>query len=167
MSPKLYVGCGLTFAPESFKDEVERTKDALRADWEVMEFLGLTAGTAADVYRQDIIVNVGTCDAFIGICDEPSTGLGWELSTAVRKWKPTLATAQVGTKITRLVEGAPSFNPTMTLMTYENMSEDIPRMAAELLLPQLQFSNKVRRLGQRSVYAVCRSEKLVSKLQKN
>ncbi len=128
---KLYVGCALSLAPEPFKNEVEQLKERLRKDWDVMEFLGLVDGTEVDVYETDIILNVGNCDAFIGICDEPSLGLGWEMSRATVLEKPTLAVAHVGSRVTRLVLGAPAFNPTMTFRQYEDMVADVPPMALE------------------------------------
>ncbi len=63
---KLYVGCGLTLAPQTFKDQVEELKEELSKDWEVMQFLGTKAGTEVDVYQVDIIDNVGGCDVFFG-----------------------------------------------------------------------------------------------------
>jgi len=130
----LYVGCGLTQAPEAFKEEVERLKNRLRSDWHIMEFLGLVAGTPEDVYEVDIINNVGGCDAFLGICDEPSIGLGWELREATLLRKPTLAVAHIGSKVTRMVLGAPAFNTTMTFRRYEDMVEDVPQLVAEELV---------------------------------
>src|SRR5688572_14440456 len=91
---KLYVGCGLTLAPERFKEDVELLKNELRHDWDVLEFLGLVTGNAADVYQRDIVENVGACEAFIAVVDEPSIGLGYELAIATEKLgKPVLATA--------------------------------------------------------------------------
>lgn len=130
---QLYVGCSLTHAPEDFKADVEAAKAALREDnWEVMEFLGLTAGTAEDVYRQDILTNVAECDGFVGIVDEPSIGLGWELGAAVMHYrKPSLAVAHVDSRITRLLLGAPGHNPNMRFRTYEDMATDVPAIVAE------------------------------------
>lgn len=128
---KLYVGCGLTYAPEAFKDQVEELKDQLSDDWEVMKFLGLTASTEIDVYRKDILENVDGCDAFVGICDEPSIGLGWELSRAVDSGKPTLGLAHASSKVTRLVLGAPAFNPHFSFRRYEDLVEDVPAIVLE------------------------------------
>ncbi|HSX53164.1 MAG TPA: hypothetical protein VLF90_02220 [Patescibacteria group bacterium] len=127
---KLYVGCGLTLAPQAFKDEVERTKEELGRDWEVMQFLGTTAGTEVDVYEVDIIRNVGNCDAFVGVMDEPSWGLGWESHEAVEKGKPTLLVAHVASKITRLALGAPHFVD-MSFRRYEDMIRDVPEIVRE------------------------------------
>jgi hypothetical protein len=130
-NPELYVGCGLTLASEEFKAQVEELKVRLSEEWEIMQFLGLVAGSAEDVYRKDIIENVGGSKAFLGVCDEPSIGLGWELCEATRLQKPTLAVAHVGSKVTRMVLGAPAFNPTMTFRRYENMVEDVPAIVLE------------------------------------
>lgn len=129
--PELYVGCGLTLASEEFKNDVEELKDRLSDNWEIMQFLGLVAGTAADVYRKDIIENVGGCDAFLGVCDEPSIGLGWEFCEATNLRKPTLAVAHRNSKVTRMVLGAPAFNPTMSFRRYENMLEEVPAIVLE------------------------------------
>lgn len=134
---KLYVGCGLTLASQEFKDEVERTKEALGIDWEVMQFLGTTAGTEVDVYDVDIIQNVGGCDAFVGVMDEPSWGLGWESREAVMLGKPTLLVAQAASKITRLALGAPHFVD-LNFQRYEVMARDVPGIVRE------QFADVLR-----------------------
>jgi hypothetical protein len=126
---KLYVGCGLTLAPQEFKDQVELLKVELRKDWDVLDFLGLVAGTAADVYKRDIVENVGSCDAFVAIADEPSTGLGYELAIATElKGKPVLATAHVNSTVTRMLLGAAEVHPNLNFQTYEDMVADLPQM---------------------------------------
>ncbi len=135
---QLYVGCGLTLASEAFKERVENLKDRLRDDWEVMEFLGVVAGTAADVYRVDILENVDGCDAFLGICDEPSIGLGWEMGRAALIQKPVLAVAHADSKVTRMVLGAPDFNQTMEFQRYNDLIQDVPMLVNQILLPQIQ-----------------------------
>jgi len=123
---KLYVGCGLTFAPQSFKDHVEQLKSTLREQWEVLEFLGTTAGAAADVYRHDIIENVGGCDALLAIADEPSFGLGWEVREAVLLGKPVVAVAHEDSRVTRMLLGATLFFPHLRFRTYKDMIRDVP-----------------------------------------
>jgi hypothetical protein len=104
---KLYVGCSLTGASEEFKSSVEELKHKLRGEgYEVFDFVGLVAGTSADVYNWDIVQCVRNCDALIGICDFPSIGLGYELSEATRLKKPVLAIAHNDSLVTRLVLGA-------------------------------------------------------------
>ena len=127
---KLYVGCGLTHAPLQFKDGVETLKDKLADEWEVMQFLGTTAGTEIDVYERDIVENVGGCDAFLGIMDEPSWGLGWESREAVMLGKPALLVADAASKITRLALGAPNFED-IAFRRYENLVQDVPGIVRE------------------------------------
>jgi hypothetical protein len=102
---KIYVGCGLTHAPEEFRKAVEELKRRLRKvpQVQVLDFLGTTAGTAHDVYVHDIINCVCECDIMIAICDEPSTGLGWEMAVQTGRWKPLLAFGHENSKITRLI----------------------------------------------------------------
>ena len=125
---RLYVGCGLTHAPESFREGVEQLKTDLRRDYEVSEFLGLVDGTAEDVYRQDILECVKGADFMVGLVDEPSTGLGWELASATRSGKPTLAAAHQDSKVSRLVLGAPAYNPSMEFAHYKSMAGDLPKL---------------------------------------
>lgn len=138
---KLYVGCGLTDAPESFVQSVDAFKASLRGlGHEVFDFVGLVGGTAADVYNWDIGHCVKNCDAFIAICDYPSTGMGWELSVATNRKIPVLALAHEKTKVTRLVTGAASVEPNVTFQTY---SPDITAAfaAAEYWLTNLAVSS--------------------------
>jgi hypothetical protein len=110
---KLYVGCSLTQAPPDFVVAVEKLKSELSAKYEIMDFLGLTKGTATDVYNWDIGRNIATCDLFVAVCDYPALGLGYELAAAVEKYhKPVLAVARRDAHITRLVLGidAPNYD---------------------------------------------------------
>ncbi len=122
---KIYVGCSLTHAPREFVLGVEQLKKELRRrGYEVFEFLGLTEGTPTDVYRQDIRRCVANCDILVAICDIPSTGLGWELGTAVERYaKPTLAVAHLDSKVTRLVLGAEQDNPCYQFRRYNDLSQ--------------------------------------------
>jgi hypothetical protein len=136
---KLYVGCGLTLASQEFKDHVEELKGELRRDWDVLEFLGLVAGSAADVYQRDIVENVGSCDAFVAIADEPSIGLGYELAIAVEQHrKPVLATAHVNSKVTRMLLGAAEVHPNMAFEQYEDMVADVPGLVRVQFAPVLE-----------------------------
>src|SRR5690349_3068201 len=47
---KIYVGCSLTQAPPGYKEAVSAVKDDLRADFSILDFLGLQKGTITDVY---------------------------------------------------------------------------------------------------------------------
>ncbi|MDB5166034.1 MAG: hypothetical protein JWM37_106 [Candidatus Saccharibacteria bacterium] len=124
----LYVGCGLTAAPEAFVDEVDALKDTLRERFNVFDFVGLTAGTSGDVYNWDIGHCVADCDMFVAVCDYPAIGLGWELAEATRLGKPTLGVAHVDSRVTRLVLGAAEVLPTFTFERYEGMVADVPEL---------------------------------------
>lgn len=124
---KLYVGCALTDAPEDFKQSVEDFKGLLReAGYEVFDFVGLVAGTVRDVYDWNIQHCVGECDAFIGICDFPSIGLGFETSQALTQEKPILLVAHNDTKVTRMVLGAAEAEPTLSFERYNTLEEVLP-----------------------------------------
>lgn len=102
----LYVGCALTHASEEFKNNVEELKGRLKEVCNVLEFVGLVVGMPRDVYHHDINNCVRKCDLFVGICDQPSIGLGYELAVQVEDRKmPALAVASFESKVTRLVLG--------------------------------------------------------------
>jgi hypothetical protein len=101
-----------------------------------MDFLGVTLGNEADVYRRDIIQNVRGCDAFLAVVDEPATALGYELCEANHLDKPVLAVAHTESKVSRLILGAVGFNANMAFRRYENMLEDVPQFVAEEFEPE-------------------------------
>lgn len=128
---KIYIGCSLTHATPEFRSAVEEVQNQLRGEYEVLDFLGLVKGTAADAYHRDIGVNIATCDLFVAICDHPSLGLGYEIATAVEKHgKPVLALAQQDAVITRLILGidARSFE----FQRYERV-QDIPQIVRQFI----------------------------------
>jgi hypothetical protein len=126
MKPKIYIGCSLTQAPEAFKESIESLKAQLRAEYEILDFLGLKAGTPADVYQWDIHRCVATCDLFVAVCDYPAIGLGYELGVAVETFqKPTLAVAHKDTIITRLIQGIET--PFYSFERYETI-EELPNL---------------------------------------
>jgi hypothetical protein len=133
-SAKLYVGCGLTNAPEEFKEGVEQLKDRLKKHYDVFDFVGLTAGTAEDVYRWDIEHCVADCDLFVGVCDYPSIGLGWELNEAIDLYKPTLGVAHEKALVTRLVLGAAAVKPNFTFQRYNDLALEVPAFVEEQLM---------------------------------
>jgi nucleoside 2-deoxyribosyltransferase len=121
---KLYVGCSLTQASESFKKEVEDFKSSLREQGhEVFDFVGLVNGTSADVYKWDIGHCVRDCDLLVAVCDLPSIGLGWELGEATRLGKPVLALAHEDAKVTRLVLGAAEVEPNVRFERYAKLAD--------------------------------------------
>jgi len=131
-SATLYVGCGLTNAPEEFKESVEVLKDTLKKNYNVFDFVGLTAGTAEDVYQWDIEHCVADCDMFVGVCDYPSTGLGWELNEAISLDKPVLGVAHEKSIVTRLVLGAAAVKSNFNFRRYNDLLE-VPAFVEEQL----------------------------------
>lgn len=104
---KIYVGCALTKATEEFKEFVAAFKTELAKEpgIELLEFIGLVAGTPADVYRIDL-GNVEMCDALIAFVDEPAIGIGMEIMHAIALGKPILCLLRQGNTVTRIVRGA-------------------------------------------------------------
>ncbi len=124
---KLYVGCALTQAPEGFLFDVQELKKRLAREYEVLEFLGTVAGTAQDVYRQDIKEHATNCDLLLAICDYPAMGVGYEMSYVIEKrGTPTLAVAHENAQVSRLVLGID--NPCYTFARYRDMLRDVPRL---------------------------------------
>jgi hypothetical protein len=131
---KLYVGCSLTGASEEFKISVENLKHNLRAEgYEVFDFVGLVAGTAADVYNWDIKHCVQDCDALVGICDFPSIGLGYELCEAINLKKQVLALAHTDSVVTRLVLGAAEVESNFRFERYSSIEKDVTSLVNEWL----------------------------------
>src|SRR3989344_3155450 len=123
---KLYIGCALTYAPAEFIDSLEKFKLSLRSDGhQILDFFGVhTSGTPKDIYEHDILQCVRRCDAFIGICDYPSTGLGYEFSEAIRLYVPVLALAHADSKVTRLIRGAAQVEPNFRFKRYKVLNKD-------------------------------------------
>jgi len=131
---KLYVGCALTEAPPEFREEVRQLKEKLKEDYDVLEFLGLTAGTPRDVFDKDIRENVGTCDFMLAVCDHPSIGVGIELAfAAALHQKPVLVVTRKGKRLTRIIPGMASFYPQIKIEIYEDMIRDVPNLLAKTL----------------------------------
>lgn len=124
MKITLYVGCGLAHVTEEFRMSMEAMKRDLRNTFEVLEFVGLTAGTERDVYQWDVEHCVETCDLFLAICDEASSGLGYELAIAVReRGIPVLAVAHNDAKVSRLILGAAMCHSNITFKRYTDLKE--------------------------------------------
>lgn len=123
MKPKIYVGCGLTNAPPSYRIFVENFKARLVENFnvEVLKFVGLTGGTPRDVFLTDL-GNVRKCDAMIAFVDEASTGLGWELGVATESKKQVLCLHRTGQNITRFVIGARD-NDCVEMVSYGDLGD--------------------------------------------
>ena len=103
---RLYFSCALTGLPPEHRERMIALRESLAEYFEILRFCSPDE-PPEDIYHHDIHVCVETCDLLLAICNEPSTGLGWELSTSVEKLgKPTLAVAHVNARVTPIVMGA-------------------------------------------------------------
>lgn len=101
-----YVGAALTGAPPEFvKGFLPLLKKKIRKiQIEVLDFIGLEAGTALVVFRHDrkCTENADIC---VFILDHPSTGLGMEIMLRAAAGKPALFFARRGVRVTRMLLG--------------------------------------------------------------
>ena len=126
---KLYLGCSLTHATEEFKKQISDLKNLLRDKYQIMEFLGTETGDARDVFKHDIS-QLKTCDLLLAECSHPSTGLGFEIATALDHHKPVLAVAQEGAKVSRLILGINSI--LFSFMRYQTLDEVLDAVEKKL-----------------------------------
>ncbi len=107
---RLYVGCAINnLAPDErkrFLGQISDLKDELREHFEVLDFVGDAEATSETIYKHDIHDCVGTADCMLAVCNHPSTGLGYEMGTAIEKYDiPVLAVAHTNSSVTRLIQG--------------------------------------------------------------
>jgi hypothetical protein len=113
---KLYIGCSLTLLPSDKKDAflemISLIKKELSKSFEILEFLGIAdlssthPFTPREIYDYDIKGCVMKADCMLAICDYPSTGLGYEMATAVEKLGiPVLAVAHKDSVVGRIIRG--------------------------------------------------------------
>jgi len=123
---KIYLAHSLTQAPEDFKTEMLEFREKLKTQYEVLEYLGLTQGTAEDVFRHDVKC-VTDCDLLLAEVSYPAIGLGFEIATALQQGKKVLAVAKNSAKVSRLVLGIDS--PNYRSHRY-NQAEEILKLIA-------------------------------------
>jgi hypothetical protein len=125
---KIYVGCALTHAPEEYKQSIYALKEHLRnlSGVEILDFVTplngekQTSMDSAEVYNNDIHSCVANANLFIAEITHPSTGLGWELGTAVEKHRTqTIMCAQKDVLVSRLPLGSAVMNEHATVHRYE------------------------------------------------
>lgn len=106
---KLYVGCALQFAPPEFVTAIRVLREELKEHFQVLEFKFPHPGSNRDVYTLDIKKHIVKCDLMLAICDHPSTGLGYEMATAIEKHnKYVLCLAHTKAGPSRLILGITS-----------------------------------------------------------
>ncbi|MCD8495067.1 MAG: hypothetical protein LRY41_03485 [Candidatus Pacebacteria bacterium] len=106
---KIYVGCALKHAPKEYKVAIANLKKDLAQlpHVEILEFV-TTEAAPQEIYTNDIIDCVMTCDIMIAECSHPSLGLGYEIATMIEKRrKPVLIYAHADALVSGLILGAP------------------------------------------------------------
>ena len=135
---KLYVGCAISGLPQAEKEKflgmITELKDTLRGHFEVLDFLTATNtnGTPTEIYIRDIVECVEHADYMLAICDYPSTGLGYEMATAIEKRGiPVLAMAHRTSNVSKLIIGITAKN--FHFIQYDSIDE-VPEKTFEILL---------------------------------
>ncbi len=135
----IYFGHKLTKADPKFIEKMDALKKMLEERFdtcEFLKFLGVKDGTRADVYKQDILTNIASCDLFVCFVDEESTGLGIEIGAALWGYrKPILVLSTTGAHISRLIGGAVDYNPTQMIerQIRQHVHEDAVKALAEAI----------------------------------
>lgn len=122
MKQKIYVWCSLTFASEAYKKSIEDFKNTLRETYEILDFVGLLNADATTVYNHDRKC-VLECDILIADCSNPSTGLWYEIATAVEHKKKIFLIAHKDATVTRMILWIPE--EVAQFIRYENIDEII------------------------------------------
>lgn len=126
---RVYLGHKLTNATPEFLKRMEDLKTFLKENLPecvFLDFLGVTAGTAQDVWIQDIEGNVATCDLFVAFLDEESTGLGMEIDSAFSNYgKPILLLASANAHVSRLPLGGAERHPRQIVFRRVTTDQDV------------------------------------------
>ena len=122
----VYVGCGLTDAPQEFTDQVGKLKENLREipHVRVLDFVGQDDTDPIEVRKNDLS-QVASCDLMVAICEFGSTGLGMEMQKAVAENKHILAFASTPDR-SQLVRGIDSDR--FSFFQYEQMQDVVERV---------------------------------------
>jgi len=122
----VYVGCGLTDAPQEFIGQVGELKKALgRTSYvRVLDFVGKGDTDPVEVRKSDLS-QVASCDLMVAICEFGSTGLGMEMQKAVAENKHILACASTRDR-SDLVRGIESDR--FSFFQYEHMVDVVGRV---------------------------------------
>jgi nucleoside 2-deoxyribosyltransferase len=119
---KIYLANSLSHASEEYKWEMVKLRSELKKNYEVLEYLGLINGDAAEVFEHDIDC-IKNCDLLLAEISYPSTGLGFEIATALNLGKKVLAIAKQDAKVTRMILGVNHSN--FKVMRYSSIQEII------------------------------------------
>lgn len=120
---KMYIGCALTHATPESRHQITEFKDSLRIDFDILDFTWVMDGwaiSATEIYEHDRWC-VTACDIFVAECSYPSTGLGYEIATAVEYGKEILLIAHEDAVVTRMILGIPQHKA--RLLRYHSLDE--------------------------------------------
>ncbi|MFA5888923.1 MAG: nucleoside 2-deoxyribosyltransferase [Candidatus Paceibacterota bacterium] len=103
---KVYLGCSLTGAPESFKSEVKDLIFLLEKSYTVLPFFSFTnkiAKNNREVFEFDMN-QIKEADFMIAICSHPSTGMGYEIKETLSQGKKVFAFAKDGDGVSKFID---------------------------------------------------------------
>lgn len=130
---KVYVGMALTEAPEEFRVNFQRElKESLGSiqGLEILDFVGLEAGTDIDVYNHDAKCTRES-DLCVFIVDHPSIGLGMEIAMREAAGKPFMVFAKDGKRVTRMLTGMLN-KKVLPLHRYKTVDEIVSAVQLQL-----------------------------------
>lgn len=123
---KIYIGCALTYASPEFRDSIALFKDWLRSQYDVLDFTGVLDGWT--ILSTEIYAHNRRCvlnsDLFIAECSYPSTGLGYEIATAIENNKKILLIAHQDALVTRMILWIPEDQAKM--VRYNDLEDIFP-----------------------------------------
>ena len=140
-SPKIYLGCSLTQAPEDFLQGIVDLKSQIKEKYELIEFFSDPLSVNQQSTELEICQRiyefdkncVESCDLMIAEVSYPSIGLGMELAFAVTNNKPILAVAKNNAKVSRMIMGI--CHPKFQFIRYDDTKE-IPAILDQFIASQ-------------------------------
>lgn len=120
---KLYFTCALSGLPWGHREEMIALRDSLGDEFEILEFCDPRQMTPQQIFEFDIDYCVANADIILAICDKPSLGAGYEISTMVERWgKSVLAVAHRDNEnVSALITG--NTRPNFEFARYDEVSQ--------------------------------------------
>lgn len=117
----VYFSCALSGLSPEHRAKMVELRNKFQKRYKVLEFCGPET-PAGDLYRHDIHHCVRVADFLICICDERSTGLGYEMGTGIEKYrKPAVAFARREALVSKVITGIDY--PDFSFLRYDNVSQ--------------------------------------------
>ena len=117
---KIYFANSLANAPEEYRRQMTEMREKLKGSFEVLEYFGLGEGTAEEIYKHDLDC-LQKCDLVLAEVSQPSTGVGFEIATALGLGKKVLAAAAEDAIVSRMIMGI--IHPNYKFIRYTNPGE--------------------------------------------